>query len=284
MWATDLDDEGSAICGLDGEGLTDVDGEGLTWSGPDEAASADEGITGVTFDSDGHRLVGVLYLARGTEPKPTALLLHGCPGLEKNLDLAVRLRDRGWNALLFHYRGCWGSAGRYDLRTVPRDVTAAVGYLTACPRVDPGRIGAVGHSMGGWAAIVTASTDPRLRAVAVYGAAPRLGAGLLLRPERVEQEFTRFLAVTPEDFAVQLATVGEQMDALGAVTAIRPRPLLVVHGTRDRWVPVAQARELAARAGPWCRYVEVDGANHAFSWHRAELAELIADWLSEGLS
>jgi len=84
-----------------------------------------EGITGVTFDSDGHRLVGTFYLARGDGPKPTALLLHGCPGLEKNLDLAVTLRDRGWNALLFHYRGCWGSAGRYDLRTIPRDVTAA---------------------------------------------------------------------------------------------------------------------------------------------------------------
>jgi hypothetical protein len=34
-----------------------------------------EGITGVTFDSDGHRLVGTLYLARGEEPQPTALLL-----------------------------------------------------------------------------------------------------------------------------------------------------------------------------------------------------------------
>jgi hypothetical protein len=56
-----------------------------------------EGITGVTFDSDGHRLVGTCYLARGDEPKPTALLPHGCPGLEKNLDLAVTLRDRGWH-------------------------------------------------------------------------------------------------------------------------------------------------------------------------------------------
>ena len=58
------------------------------------------------------------------------LLLHGCPGLEKNLDLAARPRDRGWNALLFHYHGCWGSAGRYDLRTIPDDVTGAVDYLT----------------------------------------------------------------------------------------------------------------------------------------------------------
>ncbi|HJY01979.1 MAG TPA: alpha/beta fold hydrolase [Streptosporangiaceae bacterium] len=247
-------------------------------------AIEDEGVTGVTFDSDGHRLLGVLYLARGEEPKPTVLLLHGCPGLEKNLDLAVRLRDRGWNSLLFHYRGCWGSAGRYDLRTVPRDVTAAVDYLAGCPRVDSGRIAVLGHSMGGWAALVTAATEPRLRAVAVYGAPARLGAGLRLSPDRVEEEFTRFLATTPEEFAWQAAVVAEQTDALAAAAAIEPRPLLVVHGTADRWVPVAQARELRERAGPSCRYVEVEGADHAFSWHRTELADLVVGWLSEGVT
>lgn len=146
------------------------------------ATEPHEGITGVTFDSDGHRLVGTLYLARGEERKPTVLLLHGCPGLEKNLDLAVRLRDRGWNALLFHYRGCWGSAGRYDLRTIPRDVTAAVDFLAGCPLVDGDRIAVVGHS-------------------------------------------------------------------------------------------------LAARAGSPSRYIEMAGANHAFSWHRTELAGLITGWL-----
>ena len=143
------------------------------------------------------------------------LLLHGCPGLEKNLDLAVRLRDRGWNSLLFHYRGCWGSAGRYDLRTIPRDVTAAVDYLAGYPRVDPGRIAVLGHSMGGWAALVTAAAEPRLRAVAVYGAAARLGRSLPRSPEQIEEEFTRFLATTPEEFAWQAAVVAEQIGRAG---------------------------------------------------------------------
>jgi uncharacterized protein len=247
-------------------------------------AIEDEGLTGVTFDSDGHRLVGVLYLARGEEPKPTVLLLHGCPGLEKNLDLAVRLRDRGWNALVFHYRGCWGSAGRYDLRTIPRDVTAAVDYLAGCPRVDAGQIAVLGHSLGGWAALVTAAVEPRLRAVAVYGAPARLDGVLRLSPAFIDAEFTRFLAATPTEFALQVAVVAERMDGLGAAAAIRPRPVLVVHGTADRWVPVAQARELRERAGSSCCYVEVEGADHAFSWHRAELADLIFGWLSEGMT
>jgi pimeloyl-ACP methyl ester carboxylesterase len=135
--------------------------------------------------------------------------------------------------------------------------------------------------MGGWAAIVTAATEPRLRAVAVYGAPARLGSSLRLGSELVENEFTRFLKATPGEFTAQLEEVAQRMDPLESVAAISPRPLLVVHGTEDRWVPVAHARELRARAGPWLRYVEVDGADHAFSWHRTELRELIADWLDE---
>ena len=88
-----------------------------------------EGVTGVTFGSGGNCLVGTLYLARGAAPKPTVPLLHGCRGLEKNLDLAAALRDRGQNALVFHYRGCWGGEGPYDLRAIPGDVTAAVDHL-----------------------------------------------------------------------------------------------------------------------------------------------------------
>jgi uncharacterized protein len=241
-----------------------------------------EGLTGVTFDSGGYRLVGTLYLARGAAPKPTVLLLHGCPGLEKNLDLAAALRDRGRNALVFHYRGCWGSGGRYDLRTIPGDVTAAVDHLRSgeYPTVDPGRLAVVGHSLGGWAAILAAAADQRLRAVAVYGAAVDLGV-IDLTPEQLDHEMTRFLAVTPDEFARQRADVRGRPGPLEAVASIAPRPLLIVHGSDDAWVPVEHARRLRARAGEPCRYVEVDGVNHSFAWHRAELRDLVTGWLDE---
>ena len=239
-------------------------------------------MTGVTFDSGGHRLVGTLYLARGAAPKPTVLLLHGCPGLEKNLDLAAALRDRGRNALVFHYRGCWGSEGPYDLRTIPGDVTAAVDHLRSgeYPTVDGGRLAVAGHSLGGWAAILAAATDERLGAVAVYGAAVDLG-GIDLPPERLDHEMTRFLAVTPEEFERQRDDVCARPGPLDVVGSIAPRPLLIVHGSDDAWVSAEQARRLAAAAGRPCRYVAVDGANHSFAWHRAELRDLVTGWLDE---
>lgn len=239
-----------------------------------------EGITGVAFDSDGHRLLGTLYLARGCGPKPTALLLHGCPGLEQNADLAVALRDRGWNSLVFHYRGCWGSDGDYDLRTIPRDVTAAVDHLHGggYPSVDPRRLAVAGHSLGGWAAVLAAAADPRLRAVAIYGAAVDLGA-LDLEPSQIDHEMTRFLATTPGEFIRQRDEVIAHLNPVDAVPSISPRPLLVVHGTDDRWIPAEHARRLYVHAGRPSRYVEIDGANHDFAWHRGQLRELVAGWL-----
>ncbi len=239
------------------------------------------GITGVTFSSDGNALAGVMYLARGDAPKPTVLLLHGCPGLEQNLDVAAALRDRGWNALAFHYRGCWGSSGRYDLRTIGRDVAAAVSYLHSGdhPSVDPARLAVVGHSLGGWAAVLAAATDERLRAVAVCGGVSDLAATALSAAE-IRQEITRFVAAEPEEFSSQRDEVAAGPQPLDVVAAIAPRPLLLVHGSDDEWVPVEQARALRDRGGEPLRYVEIDGANHAFSWHRERLRNLITGWLA----
>ncbi|HZY44528.1 MAG TPA: hypothetical protein VFF70_07245, partial [Anaerolineae bacterium] len=86
-------------------------------------------IDGATFYSQGCKLLGGFYRAAGDSPRPTVVLCHGLPGVEKNLDIAYGLRDAGWNCLYFHYRGCWGSEGTYSLNGLLDDAHAVTDWL-----------------------------------------------------------------------------------------------------------------------------------------------------------
>jgi len=46
------------------------------------------------------------------------------PGFEQNGDLGQTLRRSGWNVLIFHYRGAWGSGGTFSFANCLEDVQA----------------------------------------------------------------------------------------------------------------------------------------------------------------
>ena len=237
-----------------------------------------EGQTGVVFESGGDKLLGTLFLARGDDPKPTALLLHGLPGIEKNYDLAHALRDAGWNSMIFHYRGSWGSGGDYRFETLADDVRAALDNLSsgAHEQVDSTRFALVGHSMGGWAAM-KAGSDDRVRAVVTVGA--------VTDPSRVHftaamarEVFTPFLTgITPDEFETQWKGLEGMLEEAGSLE----KPLLFVHAANDSIVPVEQARLLHEASGGRARLELHPEANHAFVWHRRWLIDLIIGWLDE---
>ena len=243
---------------------------------------SDDGQEGFLIRSKGCRLVGVLFKAWGRGAKPTVVLLHGMPGIEQNHDLAHALRDHGWNTLIFHYRGCWGSEGAYTVHGLPEDVRAAIDELTSGrhPKVDPERIVLIGHSMGGWAALREACTDARVKAVAALGAAADPGA-LPFDSPRAAAEITTFLnGITPESFIAQWRALGHGGSALAVAARISPRPLLIVHGGADDVVPAAQALALHDQAADPRQLVVHPDANHSFTRHRAWLQEVLLDWLS----
>lgn len=243
----------------------------------------ERGVSPILFYSKGEKLLGALYLARGDSPKPTAVLLHGIPGIEKNYDLALALRDAGWNALVFHYRGCWGSGGRYNFHGIPEDVRAAVEALSGdgYAQVDPAQVALVGHSLGGWAAVLSAAADPRIRAVASI-------AGIH-DPETMPFDdpgyaayYTPWLTgITPNELAEQWRSLDKTLNPLAQAARLAPRPLLLVHSAADEVVPVENSRRLAALAAGHCRAIEHPNADHSFTWHRRWLIDTVIGWLKE---
>jgi dipeptidyl aminopeptidase/acylaminoacyl peptidase len=247
----------------------------------------------LSFESFGSRLNGVFYLATGEGPHPTVVVLHGFPGFERNMDLAQAYRRAGWNALVFHYRGAWGSQGDFSFGHVLEDVHSAVGFVrsnTGPFRADPDRIALIGHSMGGWASLMTASEVPAL-----------LGAGSLagwnvgaearfVRDERrrltsmFEESLGPLQGITAGSLLREVQQHGAEWNVEGRIAKLAERPLFIAAGSRDTEVPPARHhRPLidALRAAGASRLTElVWDTDHAFSDHRVALARATIDWLA----
>lgn len=143
---------------------------------PFRASTAPASITELTIVANGSRMPGLIYQAAGQGPHPTAIMLHGYPGNEKNLDLAQALRKAGWNAVFFNYRGAWGAEGEFSFIGAEQDVQTVIKYLqttdnSARLRVEPSKISLVGHSMGGHMAVAGILDNPSIKCAVAHDGA-----------------------------------------------------------------------------------------------------------------
>lgn len=133
-------------------------------------------MVSIEIPSHGEQLNGILYIAAGAGLHPAAILLHGFPGNEKNLDLAQAMRRDGWNVLYFDYRGSWGSPGAFSFEHCVEDTEAVIDFLrdpgiAAELRTDRNRIVLIGHSLGGFLAAYGAAHDPSVLGIVMISAA-----------------------------------------------------------------------------------------------------------------
>lgn len=124
--------------------------------------------------SHGAYVNAVIYVAQGAGPHPTVILLHGFRGAELNLDLAQSIRRAGWNVIVFHYRGSWGSPGAFSFANSIEDTQAVLAWARDPEnakkyRFDAQRIVLIGHSMGGFMAATT-GRDPKVVGIGMIAA------------------------------------------------------------------------------------------------------------------
>jgi uncharacterized protein len=232
------------------------------------------GLDGVTFTSHHARLLGGFYKAAGETPRPTAVLIHGLPGIEKHLDVAYALRDRGWNCLYFHFRGCWGSQGSYSLDGLADDTHAAVEWILKQPSVDRDRVALVAASTGSHPAFLCGAADPVIRAI--VGISPVIAPRAFQFPKDLADEFAGMLnGVTGRDLLMQW----QRLHGLSeAITAFSPRPVLLVTAGHDSIFPSSDyTRSIAGF--PNIRLVQNEESDHSFSSHRSWLVRTVTDWL-----
>jgi pimeloyl-ACP methyl ester carboxylesterase len=249
----------------------------------------------LALESGGERLNAILYVAAGRGPHGVVLLLHGNPGNERNLDVAQAIRRAGYSVLFFNYRGSWGSGGTFSRTHAIEDVHAALRWVrspeaAARFRTDPGRVALVGHSMGGWLALMATATDPGVACVGALDSRNVGAYGLLLRRDRSVES----ARVAADDWitapgapyraeggggglVAEMKANAERWDATAQAGALSDRPILLIGATfkadQDSLVTAlnrAGARRVTALA--W-------DTDHSFSDRRIALARAVTGWL-----
>ena len=229
----------------------------------------------VLLSSHGCKLLGGFYGAAGETPRPTAILLHGVPGVEKNLDFAYALRDLGWNTLYFHYRGCWGSEGTYSFDGLLDDVRAATEWTLRQPSVDREFLVLMGSSMGGYATLAAGAADARFKALVAL--CPLIEPVTVPLPVEMATEFATMLqGVTAE----QLRRQWEHLPSiLNMVSSLRSRKILLVTGDQDDLFRPNHYESFVSKS-PNVRWQRFPIGDHSFCTCRKELVRTVLEWLT----
>lgn len=265
------------------------------WAAPPSAAIS-AATQQMALPSHGSTLLGIFYLAAGAGPHPTAIVFHGFPGYEQNLDIAQVLRAHGWNVLAMHYRGSWGVKGNFSFAHAVEDADNQVRFLLDPPnaqkyRIDPHRIVVIGHSMGGYMAASAMAHNPQV-AAGVLISAWNISTGISnsdgKQPTLAEEakDLSEDNNLTPLTGTSGLALAREIRDHrqtlnfLNLVPQIAPRPVFIITASEGLAPQDHALAEALAKAGDTRVTERHWDTDHSYSGERAELSRAVLDWAS----
>jgi len=220
-----------------------------TYSTPKDAGETR--LQEIRFDTeDGETLI--LWHAPAPGSRPTVVYLPGNAGtLAKRTDRFSTLIDKGFGLIAVSYRGSSGSSGRPSEDQLTEDAAAVAAKFA------PENSILYGESLGAALAIKLG--------VAGVGRAVVLEAPFTSIPDVVAVQY-------PQEDLTNLFT--QLWDSENTIQNLQ-QPLLILHGTEDRLVPIAQSERLIDAAGSASkRLVQVKGSGHQDVWMSEATREL----------
>ena len=219
--------------------------------------------------ADGTQIPAYLTLPPGSDGKnlPAIVMPHGGPGDrdEWGFDwLAQFFANRGYAVLQPNYRGSTGYGAAWFKENGFKSWKIAIGDVNDSGRwlikqgiADPAKLGIVGWSYGGYAALQSAVLDPALfKAIVAVAPVTDLDA---LREE--SRNFTNYHRVDDMIGHGPYVREGSPAQNVGRIIA----PVLIFHGDRDENVGIGESRTMVARlkgAGKRAELVEFQHLDH----------------------
>jgi fermentation-respiration switch protein FrsA (DUF1100 family) len=212
---------------------------------------------------------------------------HGYRGNKTDLlGVGAGLWRHGYNALLFDYRGHGEHVGtRVTLgyREL-EDALAAVTYVFDC--MPDAEVGIIGYSMGAAVAVMAAARDRRLHAVVADSPfAAQLNPVKLRMKQALRTEWSGgpILFLADHLLRMRAGYRFRDVEPLREVDRVAPRPLLIIHGTADSVIDVADSQMLFAAAGEPKELWLVPGVEHcgAYFLDRPAYVERISGFFAQ---
>ena len=244
---------------------------------------------------DGLALQGYLTIPRGepSAPHPLIVYPHGGPWLRDSwgYDPVVQfLANRGFAVLQINFRSSLGygrdllHAGNKNWgTTMQNDIIDGVNWAIGQRRVDPERIGIMGGSYGGYAALIQLVFNPEVYRFGIILVAPTDLVDLINWRKKWKQEAAyTFYTKTIGDPKTEHSML-ERFSPINFVERIQA-PVFIVHGSQDARVPIAQALQLRRelrKTGKEFRWLVRKDEGHGFkkTKNRVELFREIDEFL-----
>jgi len=232
----------------------------------------------VTWKSGSATVHGLLWRPAGAAARaarPLLVLVHGGPTGQALADWNTRVQamvQRGWTVLQPQYRGSTGYGRAYTQALAARwgerdvaDVAAGIRQAEKESWADTSRVAVMGGSAGGLTVLLLAAQHPDLvnAVVALFPVCDLVD--LAATTHRLESGYTLRL-VGPLPATVDTYRDRSPLSRAGEIRA----PVLLLHGSNDTTVPVAQSEAVAAALRANGATVErhvYDGEGHG--WRRA---------------
>ncbi|KAL5572467.1 hypothetical protein UlMin_022064 [Ulmus minor] len=246
----------------------------------------------VVPNKHGEKLMGLLNDTGSVE---IVILCHGFRSTKEHTtmaNLAVALEKEGISSFRFDFSGNGESEGTFQYGHYQReadDLHAVIQHLSGANRIISGILG---HSKGGDVVLLYASRYHDVSTVVNVSGRYDLKRGIV---ERLGEDFLErirekgYIEVKDKNGNVNYRVTEESMmdrlatDMHAACLQIdKECRVLTVHGSADEIIPVEDALEFS-KIIPNHKLSIIEGADHGYTSHQAELASIVLDFIKAGL-
>lgn len=228
---------------------------------------------------------------------PAVIMPHGGPASYDRIGfdfLAQVLASRGYLVVQPQFRGSEGFGGNFVRaghgewgKKMQSDISDAVHFLTRKGMIDPKRVCIVGWSYGGYAALAGGAFTPDLYkcVVSINGVSdlPRM-----LSSEKTEHGKDSWILSYWEKAMANNEVNSNRLKAVSPVYHAEnfQAPVLLIHGERDKVVPIKQSKVMYSRLkklGKPVELIEAEDDNHSLieGENRIEAVEAVVKFVQQ---